>query len=337
MNEASINRDAASVAAGAAIDYDRTMKKGHPALRRAAIALVVVAVLLGGLRLALPSIAKARINKKLAALPEGWSGKLNRVSLSLLRGEVVARVRVEAPKIRVVLERKGKAELKEKKPIQAERLPDLEKLLPFRIDKVELDDGEIFILAGGAELKLSDAKFSVENLTNRPKDGNERFAKGLASAREQNGGSFAVEFVVDPTAAKPAFHVAFQIAEIDLPKLNPILLFELGVDVDKGRFSLASEADAKEGGFEGYVKPYVDDLEMGPTHGADKGPIKVIKEAAAAVAAAVLKNRDTKAVASKVPFKGRFDDPDVGTWEALVAVLRNAFVEAIRPSLERGR
>lgn len=373
MNGASINRDAAAVAAAHAIRYPQAMKRVHPRLRRAALALAAAAVALGGFRLALPSIAKARINTKLAALPEGWSGKLNRVSMSLLRGEfavhalelenpkkdmslrlhagrlnvewgpllrgeVVARARIEAPKARVVLERKGKAELEEKKPVEPKRLPDLEKLLPFRLDRIELDDGEIIVRAGEAELALKEMKFTAENLTNRPKgEARARYAKGMASARETSGGSIGIRFAVDPTADKPAFHVEFEIGEIDLAKLNPILLFQFGVDVDRGRFSLAGEADAKDGAFQGYVKPYVDDLKMGPTHGAEKGPVKIIKETAAAVVAAVLKNKDTKAVATKAPFKGRFENPEVGTWEALVAVLRNAFVEALRPTLERGR
>ena len=39
-------------------------------------------------------------------------------------------------------------------------------------------------------------------------------------------------------------------------------------------------------------------------------------------------------VAAKVDISGRFDNPDVSTWQAVVSVIRNAFVRAITPGLE---
>lgn len=229
--------------------------------------------------------------------------------------------------------RELKAELGERQ--DSRPLPALlEEISPFRIDRLEIKDGEVTIREGGdqAEARFVDVQAAVENLTNAAKWSYGPTAKAQASARVQQTGSLRLEVKLNPTARQPDFRLTLAVEKLALKDVNPLLRSEYGVDVESGTFDLYVEAEAKDGGFKGYVKPFIDGLKM---HGKkDKSALKVIKEAVVGAVAAVLKNKDTEAVASKVPFEGRFEDPKVGVWAAVIAVLRNAFVKALGPSFD---
>jgi hypothetical protein len=49
----------------------------------------------------------------------------------------------------------------------------------------------------------------------------------------------------------------------------------------------------------------------------------------------IFKNRSTQQVATKVDLSGKLTGPDVSTWQAIVQVLHNAFIEAIIPGFDR--
>jgi hypothetical protein len=98
------------------------------------------------------------------------------------------------------------------------------------------------------------------------------------------------------------------------------------------------EAHAAEGRFKGYVKPFFHDVEM---HDAEqdknKGLGKKIKEAVVDIVTGLFENSDTENVASRIPFEGQFGSPDPGVWEAVITVLRNGFIEALKPGLDRSK
>lgn len=337
--------------------------------RTKAILLAAAAVLVG-LRAALPVIVKSKINDKLARL-ENWDAAVSDVDLKLLRGGIlvkginaaskhspmrasvahvavniswsallrrrmVASVDVLRPRAALTLKRAEKKEVK-KAAVKAEKKveawPPVDQMLPFRVDSFKVRDGEVEVTEGGAKAELKEVYFAARGLTNI---GENARARGEAGASFPKGGTAKVDFHLVPESKPPAFGVAVAVKQVDLAALNPLLLAQFGMDVEKGKFELVAEATSAAGGFTGYVKPFVDDLKMGPTGGKDKGPAKVIKEAVVGAVASALKNRKTEAVAAKVPFEGKYDNPDIGVWQALVSVLRNAFVKALTPTFEKG-
>lgn len=48
----------------------------------------------------------------------------------------------------------------------------------------------------------------------------------------------------------------------------------------------------------------------------------------------VLKNREEKQVATKIPIEGEYGETTVGSWYAVVEVLRNAFIQALYPAID---
>lgn len=277
----------------------------------------------------------------------------------LLRKVVVADVAVRRPSVRLLLPKPSKAVEKTKeKAAKAEvvveektgkSLPQLlQEMAPFRIDRFTLEDGVVVAREGAVDRKEAEEKpeqedrgpgvirvdeisVLVENLTNKAEAKVERFARGKASARLMESGRFEMKLSLDPTAKAPTFDLNASVKDLDLAALNPILRWQMGVDVSKGRFDLVAEADAAGGGFKGYVKPFITGLEMGERKG---GAAKKVKEAVVGAVSKLLRNKETEAVATRVPFSGRFADPEVGVWAAVAEVLRNAFVRALLPRFE---
>ncbi len=331
--------------------------------------LLGAVVVLGAVRAALPSIIESRINASLSRI-EGWDARVGGVDLALLRGglvlrdiqaegkgtnvkgsvsradiniswsqllrrRLVASVDISRPRGSMTVRRADKEKAKAaSKKVEKEAsmiFPNLKDLVPFRVDRFAVRDGELVVTEGELAATITGVYFAVTGLTNIGKDAR---ATGEAGAVVSGGGTVRLDFHVDPSARPPAFDFALAVKKVELSALNPLLRAEFGMDVDKGVFELVAEATSTAGGFHGYVKSFVEDLKMGPTGGEGGGAMKVIKEAVVGAVAAVFKNRKTDAVAAKVPFEGRYDDPDIGVWEALVSVLRNAFVKALRPSFE---
>ena len=50
---------------------------------------------------------------------------------------------------------------------------------------------------------------------------------------------------------------------------------------------------------------------------------------------AIVKNQGTYHFAARVAISGNLKDPKIGNWDALVAILRNAFVNAYEPQFEQ--
>jgi uncharacterized protein involved in outer membrane biogenesis len=336
-------------------------------------ALAIVLVVLVGTRLALPAIVKSQINKKLAGL-ENYQGRVKKVHLALWRGAIaleslelrdkagllgislprlevyfdwapllhrmlVADVELDRPALTMVLVSQTPEEKAEKAQAAEPSKPlneTLAELLPFRIDRFRLRNGTVRVRdqKSDQETKVSDIQFKVANLTNAPsKSAKGAYAHAVASAKVMDTGKAELKVDVDPTAAAPAFNLSADLKDLDLTAVNPMLRSQYGIDVHRGKFEMFSEASAAEGKFKGYVKPFIEDLKMlGP--GDAKKPGKAVKKAAVGAVAAMLKNKDGKAVATKVPISGSFDDPKIGVWPAVGAVLKNAFIESLKPRFE---
>jgi hypothetical protein len=130
--------------------------------------------------------------------------------------------------------------------------------------------------------------------------------------------------------------VALTLEDVDMTAMNPLLRTYGKFDVVQGRFSLYSELAARDGGISGYVKPLFKDVKAyDPEQDRDKGFMRRLYERLIGVVSKILKNVPRKEVATRVDIAGQLDDPQTSTWQAIRNLLRNAFIKAILPGLER--
>lgn len=91
---------------------------------------------------------------------------------------------------------------------------------------------------------------------------------------------------------------------------------------------------AKDGKFKGYVKPIIKDLDVvGPEDKNDSFLHKIYENLVGGLGH-LFKNPKKEQVATRVTLEGSFKNPETQTLEAVWEVVRNAFVQALLPSVD---
>jgi hypothetical protein len=95
-----------------------------------------------------------------------------------------------------------------------------------------------------------------------------------------------------------------------------------------------TEVAAKDGGFTGYVKPVIKDLDVLGLEDRKDNFFRKVWESIAGTAGSIFTNPPKDQVATKIPFEGRLDNPKANVWLTISNTLRNAFIQAIQPSID---
>ncbi|HLW71038.1 MAG TPA: DUF748 domain-containing protein [Candidatus Binataceae bacterium] len=181
-------------------------------------------------------------------------------------------------------------------------------------------------------LVLDDANLAVRNLSNHEQQGP---ANLLLQGKFMDTGATKVvgDFLARPEG--PAFTISIAIVGTSLQSMNNLLRAYGRFDVAAGQLSVYSQVTVDNQEITGYVKPMFANIEV-YNYKKDKntGVLHQAKELAIGGAAHLLKSRETQQVATEVNLKGRLDGPNLSTWQAIVEVLRNAFIQAILPGFD---
>jgi hypothetical protein len=181
-------------------------------------------------------------------------------------------------------------------------------------------------------LFFTDSDMSLKNLSNHQEQGHADVSlhgKFMGSGDTRVSGDFL------PSRRGPEFNMKIAIQNTDLPSMNDLLRAYGRFDVAAGQFSVFSEINIKDSDMNGYVKPMFTNLEV-YNYQKDKntGILHQAKELAIGGASHLFKNPSTRQVATDVDLTGKLTSPGVSTWQAVVEVLHNAFIEAILPGFD---
>jgi len=116
--------------------------------------------------------------------------------------------------------------------------------------------------------------------------------------------------------------------------LNPFLQAYGNFDVKQGEISIYTEAAAKNNNIKGYIKPIIKDLKVINWKEDKDHPLKLAYKAVISAVTWVFKNHSKDQLATRAEFEGSLKDPDVNVWYILGQLIRNAFIQALYPSLE---
>lgn len=238
-------------------------------------------------------------------------------------------------------ERRGelKAEAREKTEAVKRWQDELRQTLPLELTRFELTGGRIRVADvskdPAAELTVENLQVVVTDLQNRPKaNGDPLPAKLKIDGRFAGGGQLHAEAQVDPLSEQPRFTGSFEIRELQLPAMNGFLLAYANADVSRGTFEVYSEVEARDGRYEGYVKPLFHDLDFRTASDRNKNAAELLAKKVVSTVASVLKNDEKDQVATKAPFAGNFANNEVDIWTTIATLFRNAFVQALRGGFE---
>jgi hypothetical protein len=254
---------------------------------------------------------------------------------SLLRGSLVAEGNLYRPQVNLV---QAESEQRSQLGDEVNWIDKFKDLFPFRFNTVRVQDGTVTFRAPG--IKSKDALTarhidgSISNLTNVADSTKETFSRFDFTAEVLDGGSAKIDGTIDPLAQKPTFDLNLRLKNVQLPQVNPWLTRFIKADAERGAFELYMELAAADGGFKGYAKPVLRDVNIYSSEEPEKNPLKRLWEGIVDIAANVLENREKDQVAARIPLSGTIENPNADLFATIGSVLRNAFVSAFARSLE---
>ena len=334
--------------------------------------VLLLVVALAAFRLALPTLVQSYVNDKLDELPE-YDGRIGDVDIHLIRGAysiddvdilktsgdipvpffaarkvdfsvewreifhraLVGEIHVYGCGLNFV-----KAETKEQSQTSIDKswLDVVKDLFPFRINKFEIHDGGVWFHDIGTKPKvdayLTNLVAVCTNLYNTRRFATELPADFRASGTTLGGGELDIHVKLDPLADSPRFDLELALESVNLVALNDFLEAYGKFNVKRGTFEVFTEIAGSEGRFDGYVKPFFQDLDVFELKEDSENPLKLVWQAIVAGAVKIFKNHPQDQVATKIPVSGSFEKTDVAVWTTVVNVLRNAFVEAFRANID---
>lgn len=341
--------------------------------RRVVLTVAIVVAVLVGARIALPFVVKKQINDRLATIPE-YSGNVQRVGIhlwrgayslhdigiyrkdgqmqqpfflakeidfsvawrDLFRGEIVSDIYVDGGELVFV-----KGPTQEASTTDADRRWQevIQDIFPIDITHFELRDGVVRYIDATrepkADLFIKNMHVVATGLRNRAgEQGGEMPAQISIAGDSLGGGRVHLQLAAEPLAAQPHFEATLKVENVNLPALNESLRAFANVDVSRGTFQMAAEMAGRDGAFEGYVKPFFDDLDFSDLGEQNKNLGERIWERVVAGLAWLVKNKPRDQVATRIPFQGRFGDPQVGLWRTIANLFRHGFIQAFNPTVE---
>lgn len=253
---------------------------------------------------------------------------------AIFDGAIVGEIGVDKPVVNFVKEKHKGEDVRADTADFAQLVDDL---MPVTINRFDIHDGQVHYIDPEArpriDISLKKINLTARNLTNVT-DSKELLPATMNGTAEAYEGGFSLNVRFDGLAEEPTFDLNTEMKGLNLVLLNDFLREYGNFDVKKGSFSLYGEFAAKNGRFGGYVKPILKDLDVVQWNKQEGDVPQILWETAVGTAAELLQNQREEQLASKIPISGSFDDSHVNKWHAISYVLRNAFLRALRPSID---
>jgi len=340
--------------------------------RRALIIVLSILVILIAIRLILPYWILSNVNKRLANI-SGYFGHVDDIDLSLYRGayvvkdifinkldtatkkqtplfacpnidlsiewrslfkgRIVSELDFSSPALRFT-EDQAEPEKMEKDTNDFRRM--LKAFTPLKVNRFEVFDGKISYLDNTVQpivdVHLDNAHILAKNLSNVVDTA--LLPASINANADVYEGKLNFNMRIDALADDPTYDMNIEIKNANLVRLNDFFKAYADFDVNKGTFGIYMELAAKDRKYIGYVKPSITDLDVvGPEDRKDSF-FRKIWEGLVGITADLLENPKSDQIVTKIPIVGEYGDQTIGVWYAILAVLRNGFIQAIYPALD---
>jgi hypothetical protein len=259
--------------------------------------------------------------------------KLNINRLKLWKGILDIEIFIDSPTIIF----SGESAVWHQKLEDAMAISSLRMEVPVVVSRMEITNCELEYIDSKAQplvdLVLSNLQVTARNLVTSTVESTELPSQIDISGKLYNG-SFNANIKANLSGTTPAFDVNAELKNLDLTRLNSFFKAYGNFDVNKGTISIFAEAAAKNTAFKGYVKPEVFDLDVLGPEDRYKSFLNRVWQGVLGAGATIFRNPAEKELATKVPFSGTFKAPHTNIFYAATEVLVNAFVKALKPSID---
>jgi hypothetical protein len=218
----------------------------------------------------------------------------------------------------------------------------LTRLLPITLNEVRVVEGVVHFhnltSTPPVDLRATQVNASIYNLTNVSDEQGERVARFEGTARLLDHAPLESSANFDPFQDFQEFELKLRATDIDLTRFNDFSAAYGKFDFKTGSGDLVIEASADDGQLSGYIKPLLRNVEVFDWQqdmaNQDKGLLRGLWEALVSGGETLLKNQRKDQFATRVELSGNVRQQDVSAFQAFLAILRNAFVEAFTTQFE---
>jgi hypothetical protein len=182
---------------------------------------------------------------------------------------------------------------------------------------------------------LSDLNLELENFSNRPEEG---MGTVKLTGNFMGSGPTMVMGSFRPEKPNPDFDVQVRIVQTQATSLNKLLEAYGHMNAKQGTFAFFSEMAVKDNRIDGYLKPFLKDVQVyDPTQDKEKAASQQVYEAVVNGVLDLFKSRPTGQVATETDVSGPVENPRTSTWQILEKLVQNAFFKAILPGFKESR
>jgi hypothetical protein len=247
----------------------------------------------------------------------------------IIRGHLVRRVKIWNARVSVPM-RPGENGKPAQPPLEIARV--LESVPSAGLERLEMVDSQVVLRDEhhqGQRLWLHNLQLTLENMTSRKK-----LMRGLpllvtVRSQIQNTGNLTAFVTMDPFDKGLTFAGSVELRNLALADLHQFITIA-GLKLPEGTIDVFASVTCKRGNLTGGVKPILKNVKV---EAADDKLGNKIKAALADVAVKIFSDRvpGRNAVGTIIPRD--LKKPEMQLVPALLAVLRNAFVEGLSASL----
>jgi hypothetical protein len=342
-------------------------------LRTTLLVVAVLAAAAVAARLAAPSYIRRAVNHRLEAIP-GYGGSVARIRLHLWRGayeidgmrivkksgkvadpffsarvidfSIAWREIIRGRLVSDILVTDGHIDFErgpteESTQLAADRRWQdvIKDLFPIDITHLEIDGGVVEFVdtthSPKVDVAVHDIKVLASGLQNRPDKTGEEFPASIdLSGITIGGGRLQLYAKLEPLADQAHFQFAVELRKVALPALNDFMKAYADVEVSRGQFEVFGQMAMQKGHYEGYVKPFLRDVDFKTADKNGKNLGEEIWKDLVAGLSKLFKNPKTNQLATRIPFSGDATNMDVKTLRSIVNGLHHAFVKALPQAFE---
>lgn len=276
-----------------------------------------------------------RIDKKDAAIPTPFIA-IQKTDFSihweaLLHGRIVSSVRLTKPVINFAVKDKDNQTGKE-----ADWTNPIKNLMPVDINVISFESGK---------LTYQDfASHPQVNIYIRNMDGDIRNLRNVVDASKPlpstikvqgdsiGGGKLSIKGRMNVLKDVPDMDLQTQLENVNLTALNNYSDAYGNFDFKDGVFNLYSDFIVKHKQVSGYIKPILQHVSIVGLK-EESNPFKLAWEEVISGAVTLFSNHSHDQFATEIPLTGNLGNVQTDTWSAIIGILHNAFIDAIRKGL----
>jgi hypothetical protein len=215
--------------------------------------------------------------------------------------------------------------------LEPEWVTAVRQLVPLEINRFTVVNGDIHYYDFHADpvinMEMTDVQVSLDNLTNSTHSKALMPQTAEMTGRPFKRGRLNVHLALNVDMKQPTFAEKISLENIPAPALNSFLAKYGSVYAKTGNLAFYSEMVSAKGGYNGYAKPFFQDLVFEPMP-KDRGGLAEIWSALVNGVKDIFEN-DNDAVATTIPITGQYKDPNVDFLSAAFGVIENAWFQAL--------